>query len=472
MSQTAMISRMRLRIVIAVAVVANLAALAAPAAASTLTHHASPMNDGTHGCLSTESACELLTTLAGAPIASAKNGEHIWLLGETSEGTYLATNTSLTTVGSPRIIDSITPSISGHETLVQTADSSGPAARVEVILSPSTIIGDGTSTTKAIAFVTDVKGSRVSGQDVAFTSSDGGEQIGPAAESASGTYTATITSSRIPGYPTVTATDNSISPSISGSAILSQEAETETSEEQPHPVHACLLSTSDSAECSRNFLLLGLLGGVTPRRLPAHEMAPVTLKITGQISTNNGSPPPALWKVAASFDKSGAIDAKGLPSCGMRQLNAKDFTPGRGVCGKSIIGTGQAHVEMNSSQQPISVPLTIFNGGVREGTTTLFIQAAIPRASPELVVATVKVSKSHQCGYGLQAVSTIPLIVNEGILLNFNLRIHRLFRYQGIQQSYALASCPNRKLNASVRATFGNGVVVSGELSRPCTPTG
>jgi len=102
----------------------------------------------------------------------------------------------------------------------------GPATSVQVSLSPPSIFANGSSTTTATAKVTDPHANPVPGDEVAFSSSDSGEQIGAVSEPSPGTYTATVTSSTSEGEPTITATDDSLSPPIQGNARLIQEIDT------------------------------------------------------------------------------------------------------------------------------------------------------------------------------------------------------------------------------------------------------
>jgi hypothetical protein len=99
------------------------------------------------------------------------------------------------------------------------------AAIVSVSLSPPSITANGTSTSVATATVTDSGGDPVTGDTVAFTSSDSGEGVGPVtAGGAPGTYQSTITSSGIVDTATITASDTSDGPSVSGAATLTQTA--------------------------------------------------------------------------------------------------------------------------------------------------------------------------------------------------------------------------------------------------------
>ena len=86
---------------------------------------------------------------------------------------------------------SVSPSVSGEATLTQTA---GPAASVKVVLSPASIVANGSAQSTATATVTDAQAHPITGDSVTFTASDGGDKVGAVTNNGNGTYTATITS--------------------------------------------------------------------------------------------------------------------------------------------------------------------------------------------------------------------------------------------------------------------------------------
>jgi Invasin, domain 3 len=100
--------------------------------------------------------------------------------------------------------------------------SAGPATSVTVQLSPSSIVANGTSTATATATVDDAEGHPVEGDHLSFSSSDNGVHFGVVTDHGNGTYSATLTSSTTAGSPTITATDSTAPPSITGSATLIQ----------------------------------------------------------------------------------------------------------------------------------------------------------------------------------------------------------------------------------------------------------
>jgi hypothetical protein len=100
----------------------------------------------------------------------------------------------------------------------------GPATQVGVSLSPTSIAADGSSTSLATATVTDSGGIVVPGEEIAFSSTDPAEQIGPVTDHSEGTYTTRITASRATGARTITATDLSAGSGVLGTATLTQIA--------------------------------------------------------------------------------------------------------------------------------------------------------------------------------------------------------------------------------------------------------
>jgi hypothetical protein len=95
-----------------------------------------------------------------------------------------------------------------------------------LVLSAPSIAADGVSSTTATMTVSDQFGNGVSGDHVAITSSDPSQQVGPVTNPSLGIYQALITSTNTPEAVIVTATDTSVSPSVSGIAALAQTSPT------------------------------------------------------------------------------------------------------------------------------------------------------------------------------------------------------------------------------------------------------
>ena len=81
-------------------------------------------------------------------------------------------------------------------------------------------------------------------------------------------------------------------------------------------------------------------GGFSPTTLPKKGFAPIRLHGFGKIETEDGSPPPILETVTIWFDKHGAVDTQGLPTCTPQKLAATTTAQARKLCPGAIVGKG------------------------------------------------------------------------------------------------------------------------------------
>jgi hypothetical protein len=223
-------------------------------------------------------------------------------------------------------------------------------------------------------------------------------------------------------------------------------------------------------------LVLELNGGFSPTALPKNKLAPISLSVSGKINTADGTHPPALKEVIVETDKNGTINAKGLPVCTSGKLQAQDTAHAEKACPTAIVGKGTTDVEVEFPEQKPFIAhskLLAFNGGVKGGTTTIFIHAFLTSPVSAAVVTTVKVSKVHNGRFGTKSVATIPKIAGgSGSVKAFSLTFNRKFTYKGKKQSYLLAKCPDGHLNAHATSIFADGTKLVGDFVRACTPKG
>lgn len=130
------------------------------------------------------------------------------------DGTYTATLTGSTAVGTPTITATSRwagQTASGEATLTQTP---GPAKNMTLSLTPRSIIADGNSFAIATATVADAHGNPVPMDTVVFSSSDSRERVAQSRNNGNGTYSAVIRSSTAPGLVAITATDTAANLSV------------------------------------------------------------------------------------------------------------------------------------------------------------------------------------------------------------------------------------------------------------------
>ncbi len=227
-------------------------------------------------------------------------------------------------------------------------------------------------------------------------------------------------------------------------------------------------------------LILTFGGTVSPKAMPKKNYVPVKTNIFGKIKTTDGTHPSALREVVVDIDKDVKINAKGFPACSAQKLNARNSNAARKVCGKSILGQGISHVEIEfAEQKPIIVtsPLTVFNGGESGGKVKLLIHIFITVPVPAAVVTEVTIQRK---GTGIHSIAKVPRVAGgAGSAIDFSFKLEP--KKNG-KKSFFEARCPDGKFKTSTpKVLFKNeadtpGVpaqtVLKGGLVVPCTPKG
>src|SRR5882757_6061488 len=79
----------------------------------------------------------------------------------------------------------------------------------------------------------------------------------------------------------------------------------------------------------------------TPHVLPRERPAPISVEVDGQISTTDGSQPPALQRLRLELSSSGKIDTLGLPACRAATLQSTSSNLALQRCGPAQVGHGK-----------------------------------------------------------------------------------------------------------------------------------
>jgi hypothetical protein len=217
-------------------------------------------------------------------------------------------------------------------------------------------------------------------------------------------------------------------------------------------------------------------GGITPSTLPRHGKAPVTARLNGEISTKDGSHPPAFESIDLKIEKNISIDPVGLPTCRAGQLQATSSAAAKRACGEAIVGSGEAEVEVAFPEQApfrSTGPLILFNGGQKGPTTTLLLHAYVNVPAPTAIVVPATVTRIHEGRFGLRIQATVPKIAGgSGSVTEFELKVGRRFTYKGQKKSFLTAGCPNGVWIAKGEAKFVDDTTLHISHPFPCTPEG
>ena len=217
-------------------------------------------------------------------------------------------------------------------------------------------------------------------------------------------------------------------------------------------------------------------GGIAPSKLPRRGKAPVTARLHAEIETRDGTHPPPLQSIDLDIDRTIGIDAVGLPTCRLAQLQSRNTAAAKRACGTAMVGSGSAEVEVEfPEQKPFrsTGPIVLFNGGVSGRTTSLFLHAYVNVPAPTAIVTKVTVTRVSRGRYGLHMAAKVPRIAGgSGSVTMFELRVGRKFTYRGEKKSFLIAGCPTGTWLTKGKARFGDGTRLSITHPFTCTPKG
>ncbi len=233
---------------------------------------------------------------------------------------------------------------------------------------------------------------------------------------------------------------------------------------------------ADGERTQRGELIVSLDGGLSPRRLPRHRTAPVSLRLAGELRTADGSPLPRLRRIELDLAGSGALETRGLPLCPRRKLIAADPATALAVCGAALIGRGSLRVAaFIPGQRPFNVhaSLRAFNGRLAGGRRVAWLHVYTNRPVSSFVLPFVIHRRSGAFATALTA--TVPRGLGPWPhLARFSMTLGRRYGRRGAR-SYIGGSCPlPPRFSAGffplARATYelSGGTSIATEIVRGC----
>jgi hypothetical protein len=234
-------------------------------------------------------------------------------------------------------------------------------------------------------------------------------------------------------------------------------------------------SAANAASVRVGTLVLKADGGFEPQVLPKRTFAPIRFQGHGDISTTDGSVPPALQHVKLEFDRDGRLTTTGLGVC--RPAQIETATPGqaRRVCRGAIVGTGHVTAAVPLpllGRFELRSPLTLFNGPRENGDPTVVGHAQAPFPISETYVVVVPIERRRGT-FGYRASFDVPTIAGGlGALTHVDTRIGRRYRAGGRERSFVSARCSDGVLQTQGYFSFADGTVVYGSVFKACHAAG
>jgi hypothetical protein len=239
-----------------------------------------------------------------------------------------------------------------------------------------------------------------------------------------------------------------------------------------------LLSASAGAERAQSgSLIVALNGGIAPRKLPRHKRAPVAVRLSGRVLTEDNSPVPRVNWIRIELAWRGLLDTNGLAVCPRARLNGTSTRQALEHCRSAAVGQGHLFAKVFLPGEPalgIRAHLTAFNGRTAAGRHEVLVHAY---SSDPPVSFVLPFSVHHRRGaFRTVLVALIRRSVGPWPhVANFQIVVGRHFSHNGRRHSYLSASCPVPKgftagflSFARATYTFQGGHQLTAESVRSC----
>jgi hypothetical protein len=242
---------------------------------------------------------------------------------------------------------------------------------------------------------------------------------------------------------------------------------------------ALLTAGLASAEIAQNGnLRLMFSGRIVPKKLPRTSPAPVSIRVSGAISTADGQRPPELNRISIAFNRYGQVSTLGLPVCGPEELEQTTAKTAREICGGALVGHGKfkANVALpGRATFPVVGDMLAFNSS-KNGRPAMLLHVYASNPVQLVIVLTFKIVRVKKGTFGTIFVARIPKIASQlGYVTDLNLTFGRRYTYEGQRRSFLSARCATLAdlpgaIFTLARGSFSftNGQRISTSLARNC----
>lgn len=223
-------------------------------------------------------------------------------------------------------------------------------------------------------------------------------------------------------------------------------------------------------------LRLSVEGGITPHRLPRVGRVPIAVTLAGRIKTTNGQPP-QLRTIEMAISRQGRFDFKGVPRCGLHQVQPATTAEALQACADSLVGRGSFEANVALPEQspfPSNGAMLAFNGALG-GRPVIFVHIYGTRPLPQSFTLTFRPHRGRG-RYGTTLVAQLPRVAADwGFVSGISLTLGRSYVHRGQRRGFISAGCPAPKgFSAATigfaKAAFGfeDGRTLESTLVRSC----
>jgi hypothetical protein len=185
-------------------------------------------------------------------------------------------------------------------------------------------------------------------------------------------------------------------------------------------------------------------GKISPRQLPRHRPAPVSLELSGMVRGTDGNPPPQLQRIELAFGARGGLDTAGLPVCPRARLRNASQRQALARCRGALVGRGEisAEVPLNPAD-PITARAGVRAFNSRSGGRPAVWVHAYSASPPVSFVLPFYLRRLSTGAYGVLMHSPVRRALGHWPRLrSFEIALGRRYRAGGELHSYLNARCP------------------------------
>jgi hypothetical protein len=242
---------------------------------------------------------------------------------------------------------------------------------------------------------------------------------------------------------------------------------------------AALAATSARAELTqKGDLFVHFDGGISPRALPRHLAAPISVHIEGTVRQIGGASPPALRHIEVALNRAGRLETDGLAVCPSARLRGLSAAAAIRACGGALIGDGGYTVKTTLADQGSTVSpgeILLFNSR-DHGQPSILAKASQSEPVPLQGLFVFSIRHRRRGAYGYVIAAKLPAgISRDGYLRSIYLHLGRDYSFRGRRRSYLRAACAapagfRAALFPFARASmsFEDGRTLSSTLTRSC----
>lgn len=206
----------------------------------------------------------------------------------------------------------------------------------------------------------------------------------------------------------------------------------------------CVVALASAETVQSGKLRVTFEGGLTPRALPRHGVAPVTVAVGADITTTKKTKVPQLRVIEIAINRNGRLDTGGLPLCRIDQIQPSTTQNALAACRGSLVGTGHFSAKVLLSGQapfPSEGKVYAFNGRY-EGRPAILAHVYGTQPAPTSYTLPFEIQRAKGT-FGTVLRASLPEATSDsGYVTGLQMTLGRNFTYRGRPHSYLSAGCP------------------------------